>query len=510
MEKLTVALYIRLSVEDIRTESQSIENQEKFLRKYVSNLKEYENANVLEFVDNGYSGTNFERPKAQELLEMVRNNKIECIIVKDFSRFSRNALEAGYFIEKVFPIFRTRFIAITDNYDSNNYKEDTGGVNVSFKYLINEYYSTDISNKTKSAAHIKMNSGTYVKIDCVYGYKKGADSRLEIDDEAANVVKKIYELYLEGLNCKEISKKLYVEKIFIPAIYKKVRDGKQVEINEGSYMWKKGTVNNILKDERYIGTYVTGKSEVKAVGSKEVVRKNENEWIRIAENHEPIIDKDIFETVQNLRSKKGFKKVNKRTNIKAKDSTPVHGKVYCGICGHKMSKDKDRFCCGYSQSAEELECNGLLIKIKELEESVFAILKQQLEIELGSVLGNISQFNAYDFEKQIVESLQNDIDYYDNCKVIAYEQYIEGTLSLEEFKSKNETYREKSEQLRVQQNKQLKRQNIDAQRKLLQQTSKELISENNRSTMTKEMINSLIDRIEVFPGAKIEILFKFQ
>ena len=150
MQKYVIALYIRLSIEDFKYDSMSIENQRLVLNEFAAAMPEALNSEVLEFVDNGYSGTNFERPQVQKLIEMVRENRIDCIIVKDFSRFGRNSIETGYFLERVFPLFHTRFISVSDDYDSNNYKGDTGGMDVAFKYLISEYYSRDMSIKTKN------------------------------------------------------------------------------------------------------------------------------------------------------------------------------------------------------------------------------------------------------------------------------------------------------------------------------------------------------------------------
>lgn len=161
MQKYVIALYIRLSIEDYKYDSMSIENQRLVLNEYAAAMPEALNSEVLEFVDNGYSGTNFERPQVQKLIEMVRENRIDCIIVKDFSRFGRNSIETGYFLERVFPLFHTRFISVSDDYDSDNYKGDTGGMDVAFKYLISEYYSRDMSIKTKSAKYAKMQRGEY-------------------------------------------------------------------------------------------------------------------------------------------------------------------------------------------------------------------------------------------------------------------------------------------------------------------------------------------------------------
>ena len=194
MQKYVIALYIRLSIEDYKYDSLSIENQLLVLNEYAASMPEYLNAEILEFIDNGYSGTNFERPQVQKLIEMVRANRIDCIIVKDFSRFGRNSIETGYFIERVFPLFHTRFISISDDFDTNNFKGDTGGMDVAFKYLISEYYSRDMSIKTKSAKYAKMQRGEYQSKICPYGYRKSDDGRMEPDPEAAAVVQLIFQL----------------------------------------------------------------------------------------------------------------------------------------------------------------------------------------------------------------------------------------------------------------------------------------------------------------------------
>ena len=173
MTDYVIALYIRLSLEDCKVDSLSIENQRLMLHEYVRSMPEGETAEIIEFVDNGYTGTNFERPQVQALIEQVRSSKINCIIVKDFSRFGRNSIETGYFIERVFPLFHTRFISVGDNYDSAQLHGETGGTDVAFKYLMNEWYSRDMSIKTKSAKYAKMQRGEYQSKICPYGYRKG-------------------------------------------------------------------------------------------------------------------------------------------------------------------------------------------------------------------------------------------------------------------------------------------------------------------------------------------------
>lgn len=214
------------------------------LGRHIDTLEQYD-VEILEFVDNGYSGTNFERPAVQELLELVRQSKINCIIVKDFSRFGRNSIETGYFLEQVFPLFHTRFISVSDNFDSNDYKEDTGGLAVAFKYLIHEYYSLDLSRKIKRSKHIKMKRGEYLSKICTYGYTKGTNGRLEIDEEAAAVVRKIFSLALETKHISGIIKALYAEKIPTPGEHKSLKGIRHYNGSKCHGIWQRLTLRLI-------------------------------------------------------------------------------------------------------------------------------------------------------------------------------------------------------------------------------------------------------------------------
>lgn len=196
MYRYIVAIYLRLSVDDKRVESMSIESQRLLLRKYEETLGD--NVEIIEYVDNGYSGTNFERPAVQQLLTDVKTYKVNCILVKDFSRFGRNSIEVGYFTQQIFPLFGVRFISVSDNYDSDEHKGDTGGIAVAVKYLVNEYYSRDLSVKTKSAKYTKMRRGEYKSGNYTYGYKPDKNGEQIIDEKAAETVKMIFELTADG------------------------------------------------------------------------------------------------------------------------------------------------------------------------------------------------------------------------------------------------------------------------------------------------------------------------
>ena len=255
MQKYVIALYIRLSIEDYKYDSLSIENQSLVLHEYAASMPEALNAEIMEFIDNGYSGTNFERPQVQKLIELVRANQIDCIIVKDFSRFGRNSIETGYFIERVFPLFHTRFISISDDFDSSKFKGDTGGMDVAFKYLISEYYSRDMSIKTKSAKYAKMQRGEYQSKICPYGYRKIADGRMEPDPEAAAVVQLIFQLAAEGINATAITRELFRRSIPTPGQYKAAHGNHTHDISRCHGIWSASTILRILEDERYTGVY---------------------------------------------------------------------------------------------------------------------------------------------------------------------------------------------------------------------------------------------------------------
>lgn len=201
-----IAKYIRLSVDDGISESLSIPHQHMILDAHIDEL-EIPNATVIEFVDNGYTGTNMERPKLQEVLDLVRCGRVHCIVVKDFSRFSRNALESGYYVEQVFPLYKVRFISVSDRFDSNDYINDTGGIDVAFKFLMHEYYSQDLSKKVKSAKRIKMVRGENIVATAIYGYCKNEAGKWALEEEttkhlpngSAGVIREIFSMALAGL-----------------------------------------------------------------------------------------------------------------------------------------------------------------------------------------------------------------------------------------------------------------------------------------------------------------------
>ena len=296
MNDYVIAKYIRLSVDEAVTDSMSIPHQRLMLDKHIEDL-EIPNATILEFVDNGHSGTNMERPGVQEMIELAQSGGINCIVIKDFSRFSRNSLDSEYFIAQVFPLYRIRFISVSDNFDSDDYKNDTGGIDIAFKFLMHEYYSVDLSKKVRSAKLIKMARGENVVANSIYGYRKNDSGKWEPDPEAADIVRLIYRLALDGLAPAGIRDKLFEMGCPTPREYIELKRGKDIL---PACRWEARAVTRMLTNEQYIGTYIAGKQESKAIGSHSKDWVDKSKWVVIPNRHPPIIGKDDFEKVQGL------------------------------------------------------------------------------------------------------------------------------------------------------------------------------------------------------------------
>ena len=422
-----IALYIRLSTEDSKVGSFSIENQKHALHQYVDAMEGVKNAEVLEFIDNGYSGTNFERPAVQNLLDHMREGKINCIIVKDFTRFGRNSIEVGYFMEMVFPLYGVRFISVNDDFDSDKLHGDTGGINVAFKYLVSEFYSRDLSIKYKSAKYVKFRRGEYQSKLCPYGYQKGADGRMEPNEETAPNVRLIFELAWEGYGPGEIGKALYEHGIPTPGEYKAAQGVANHDVSRCGGVWPTSTVIKILDDERYTGTYIMGKREVTEVGGHRLRMKDESQWIKIPDHHPAIISKELFDQVQTRRARFKCPK-NTRTY-------PLRGKVYCGCCRHAMQRtdNKNRvFQCRHSKVDESAPCHGLTVKEAELEGMLYEVLAKQAQVILN--IADLS--NAGRLDVQLAEQAEYDkqIENYLDQKRVLYEQFILKQITMEDYK----------------------------------------------------------------------------
>ncbi len=384
--KITIALYMRLSQDDGSSdaESNSIVNQKRLLRCYAA--KHFQEYNLLEFQDDGYTGTNFYRPGVAELLDKVREGKVDCILVKDLSRFSRDYIEIGYYLEQIFPFAGVRFIAINDGYDSNYYKGNVAGMDTAFKNLINDLYCKDISVKVKSSLEIKKEKGIYANGSCTFGYCKDPEDRhkLLIVEEEAAIVKRIFQMALDGVSSYKIAQQFNTERIKTPIEYKIERGIASMKPKGGKFAWNASTICQMLRNVTYAGDMVYDKYEATEVSGKAKL-KPRKEWKVFRNHHKAIIDRDTFEYIQKSR---GTKK-----DVKYKRH-PLIGKMECGCC-HKSLKiahtKNPYFYCANRYLVQQSGCVSnanvqfveqfLLFRLQEEADMQLAFMEAQMETE---------------------------------------------------------------------------------------------------------------------------------
>lgn len=393
-EVYKTAIYARLSREDNLNQSDSIDNQLALLEDYIASRPYLHKAGI--YVDNGFSGTNFNRPEWQRLMEDVKAGTINCIIVRDLSRLGRNYIETGEFLEKICPFFGIRFIAVNDNFDTETV-ETNGELSVSLSNIINDYYAKDISRKVSSALKSKMESGAFIGNWEKYGYLKSPDDKnqLIVNPETAPVVKLIFQWRSEGMSYMGINKKLNDMEIPSPGQYKANR-GIVTNNNQKSrvILWNKHIVTEILNDMVYLGHLAQRKGTQCLYAGIPYTRTKEADWIIVENTHEAIIEQELFDKVQQINSAAAAKA---KSNSGKYDHLPkavnIYGKKFtCADCGAVMKlvrsfstkKDKVYFtfkCPTYAEHGTRA-CNAKRLRKADLDEIVLATIKKQFEVFL--------------------------------------------------------------------------------------------------------------------------------
>lgn len=410
--KQQIAIYIRLSKEDdkCRAESNSITMQRILLQKYAADhFSEYD---LWEFCDDGYTGTNFNRPGVQSMLEMTRNSELDCILVKDFSRFARDYIELGSYLEQIFPFLRVRFISVNDRYDSRDYQGGIADMDVNFKNLLYDLYSKDLSGKVRSSLAIRKEKGQYISANCPFGYEKDAQDRyaLRIEKDEAEVVRQIFDLTLKGATSTEIAKLFNETGVKTPVEFK-IAKGKTSRTPKGDrFLWNNGTICRILRNEIYIGHIWQKKTTKEFVGGRNRPNPRED-WLVSYNHHEPIIEKEVFDRVQEGRGIKRNPQYN-RTH-------PLTGKVICGCCKRNLRYRRGLnpyFTCGgrYSNGLEGCveNINGMF-----LEQYIRYLLQEKL-LEAGETGSTGADDGNTVFLKDMTERYIEKVVVYD-------EQHIE-------------------------------------------------------------------------------------
>jgi DNA invertase Pin-like site-specific DNA recombinase len=511
-------IYARLSRDDgDKLESYSITNQKALIRDFLS--KHPEIHVVSEKTDDGYSGVNFDRPAFQEMMDEIRSGKVNCVVVKDLSRFGRNYIEAGNYIERVFPFMGVRFIAINDSYDSLD-KNQSDSLIIPFKNLINDAYCKDISVKIRSQLEIKRKKGQFIGAFAVYGYLKDEEdhNKLVVDTFASEVVRAIFKWKLEGMSQGRIADKLNMQGVLCPMEYK-LSLGMKVQTNfkvHKQAMWSPVSVTRILTNEIYTGVLVQGKSGTPNYKVKKVMPKEEADWIRVENSHEAIVCREDFENIQ------GILKRDIRSAPDEESVYPLSGYVKCAYCRQNMvrkryvigDKEYAYFVCSTHKANKG--CSTHSIKEAILMDAVLMGAQSQigmvLELErMVEILDSLpeSQQNVFNYDAQIVK-LKEEIERNKNFKLKLYENLQEGMIGQEEYFLFKKSYADKIQAAET------AIAAIETERSQTVSQNRERLAwigvykkYQNVTEITRRMVVDLIDQIVIQEGNGVNITWRY-
>ena len=445
------AIYLRLSKEDgdfsfsgEKLESDSISNQRMLILDYIKKLPEIKV--VDEYVDDGFSGANFERPDFHRMINDVKSGKIDCIVVKDLSRFGREYIGSGEYIQKIFPKLGIRFIAINDGYDNAKPGAADNELFLPFKNLMNDSYCRDISIKVRTNLEAKRRNGQFVGTRVVYGYMRSPENKnqLVIDPEAAAVVQEIFRWKLEGLSPAQIADRLNDNNVPSPIEYKKANGSKQRTCFQTKQVaqWSAVAIYRILKNEIYTGTLVQGKTTSPNHKVKKTVTKPSSEWSRTENAHEAIISCAQFDLVQRIMME------DTRSPVGTQGVHPFSGKIFCEDCGspmvrrvsHSGGREYAYFICGGNKS-DKSSCSSHSIKESIVYDTVLAVVQAHISaaMDMADAMNHIDNLA---WENREIEKIKAKISFQEEIidknrrlKTGAYEDFRSEFISREEYKT---------------------------------------------------------------------------
>lgn len=521
-----VAVYLRLSVEEKRDndDSESLENQRDIILDYLQDKTDMKVFSV--YCDNGETGTNFEREAFQRMMYDVYNGKVNCIIVKDLSRFGREYIEAGDYLDRIFPLLGIRFIAINDNVDNHVTPFD---ISVPIKNIINTLYARDISKKVSAALRIKQANGEFIGTYAAYGYLRNPDDKHKIivDEKTAPIVRQIFEWKAEGMGYASISRKLFDMKIMPPGRYKYdegiVKDKRYANCE----FWSAATLKSMLTNQVYIGNLTQGRRKsclYDGVPEKKVEKKN---WVVVEGTHEPIVEKELFDKVQMLLDEahdKYFRNLGKYDRM-SNNHNMFKKKVICGDCGTKLTRYKNvkpnekkvyyTFICPHRARFLN-QCNFLSIPEPTLKDIVMQSIRLQIVqlCDLGSAVDKVSKSESVRQKRMELTMSMSDIlaniAYIKTARIRLTKDYASGLLDDDEYKMAKAEF---DSQLAEETNK------LETVGKLRDKfdsiiSAGKWIDEFKRykgaKKLTQEMVDTFIKQIKVYPDKRIEIEWTYQ
>ncbi len=516
-------LYIRLSKEDeLKGESNSVTAQREILKEFVKQKPEIEEYDV--YIDDGWSGTNFDRPDFKRMMSDIYTGKINCVIVKDLSRFCRNYSKGGEIITDEFARLGVRFIALNNGYDSfsESYNAMTQCITVGMTNVINESYAASTSANVRGTLNMNRQQGKFIGSFASYGYKKDPEDhhKLIIDEEAAVVVRMIFDKFISGMSIIGIAKELNEMGIPNPSAYKRMKGYKyhHPNLSKADGLWPDSSVRRILQNEMYIGNMVQGKNRNISYKIKKSINVSREEWIIVENTHEAIIDKDIFDKAQALFCK------NIRKSPKTKRTDLFSGIVRCSECGRVMNKKTNNleygtynyYRCVTNRKMKTSVCKNHTIRIDKLENAVLTYLRTLISIAVrldeiaDRINSNPERRTEYSHLESTLESYRNNFDKYERMIIDLYPDWKSGIITKDEYLSLKQELADKKECIK---------EKIEALNATIESfrsggnTDNAFISNfkkyGNITSLSRPMITELIDSILVHENGIIEINVKF-
>ena len=528
---LPTAIYARLSVENSGKDDDgnSLQNQIAVCEDYLDGCPHLRLTEV--YSDNGRTGTVFDRPAWNRLMDDVRTGKIQCIVVRDLSRFGRDYVETGSYLEKIFPALGTRFISVKENFDNFTCGNAMESLSVSLQNLVNAMYSRDISKKVSTALRAQMETGRFRNRNLPYGYLWNGDkTAYVVDEDAAAVVRQIFEWKLREVSVYTIVERLKAEGIESPERHKRragTRNGDNIQ-GEG---WCPSTIRGILQNRAYIGEMVCGKSETALYkGLKKHVTETDK-WIVVPDAHPPIISASDFEAVERQMQKDSSHRetaMEWSADIRAGMIDLFAGKIFCADCGKRMYYKRQRICgcknvtfrgvydCSTHVRRGHATCFNHFIRQDALDEKVFNAIRDQLQVALDyeklllAMRGGSGEASVWEKHKAAVASVKLRLNALKKKRAGLYESYVEGILNEEEYAFAKQTYEEQYEALN-----RLLDEAVERRERFLASISPDnkwltmMRGAAGMTGLTQELVDAIIEKVLVYGGGRIEVVFNY-
>ena len=528
----STAIYVRLSIENSGKDDDgdSIANQFSFCKAYLTEHTDLKLYGIYE--DNGEKGTNFDRPEFKRMMDDIRSGKVKCVLVKDLSRFGRDYIEAGEYLEKIFPFMGIRFISITDGYDSLTCDDAEGTLMIPLKNMINDVYAKDISRKIITSFRARQEKGEFLPAFAPYGYVKSKEVayRYEVDQETAPYVRMIFEWKAEGVSHNEICKRLNDMGAVTPA-RRKVDLGIWRAEKYKNTVWFGRTIIDILKNPTYTGCIVYGRIPKSLYEGIKMHRAPEEEWRYVPNAHEPIIRQELFDKVQKMfadRAKTFKEKMDKNAPLRELVTNHFKGRIYCGDCGKRMRfvKPTDRrypvdqnhaiyVCGGYLDSGYS-RCSRHSIRYPVIAEAVMAAIKVQLDFALKQeqlirqMRGSVREKNLIDKYVGQINYLSQELKKINGRRESLFENFAEGILDETEYQFAKKKYDEEAaeieKKLAVEKAKKVQ---LDDVLSLSNEWLSAIHQAENIAEIDSDLVKYLVSSVKVFEDNRVEVELNF-